>query len=180
MEDNLKKAIQFVETKHQEHISKFYRDSQENKEIRNEIIKELGELLQLFIDKTKSTKIEFVYTDIKSFEDACKKLNIEPILPEVTMLRDKNQKSVIANYKLDVIQEAINEDWKADWNDDDQYKYYPWFKRSSSGSGFAYDGCFYDDSASDVGSRRVFPSSDIAEYVGNQFLDLYNDAVWIE
>ena len=121
-----------------------------------------------------------MYTEIKTFEDACIKLNIEPILPEVSKLREQNQKAVIANYKLDIIQEAINGDWKADWSDDDQYKYYPWFEESSSGSGFSFCGYGYDRTTSAVGSRRVFESSEIAEYVGEQFLDLYNDAMWID
>lgn len=121
-----------------------------------------------------------MYKEIKSFEDACIKLKREPLLPEVSMLPEGNQKAVIANYKLDVIQEAINEDWKADWNNWNQYKYYPWFKLSSSGSGFSYSGYDCDYSISPVGSRRVFPSSEIARYVGNQFIDLYNDAMFIE
>ena len=121
-----------------------------------------------------------MYTEIKTFEDACNKLNIQPVVPDVSMLRVPNQKAVISNYKLDIIQEAINEDWKADWSNYGQKKYYPWFELSSSGSGFSYYDSYCVSTASDVGSRRVFPSSDIAEYVGNQFLDLYNDAMWIE
>jgi hypothetical protein len=121
-----------------------------------------------------------MYKEIKSFEDACKKLNREPLLPEVSMLPVPNQKAVIANYKLDVIQEAINKDWKADWTNWNQYKYYPWFDLSSSGSGFSYHVCDCGYTTSDVGSRRVFPSSEIAKYVGKQFIDLYNDAMWIE
>jgi len=121
-----------------------------------------------------------MYTDIKTFENACQVLNIQPLLPDVSMLPEANQKAVIANYKLDIIQEAINEDWKPDWSNYSQYKYYPWFEQSSSGSGFSCHvfGCAYSDSG--VGSRRVFSSSAIAEYVGNQFIDLYNDAMWVE
>ena len=121
-----------------------------------------------------------MYTKIKTFNDACVKLGIEPILPEVSMLRPGNQKAVIANYKLDVIQEAINGDWKADWSNYHQNKYYPWFKWSSSGSGFSSHDYYCGFTDSRVGSRRVFETSDIAEYVGEQFIDLYNDAMWIE
>jgi hypothetical protein len=121
-----------------------------------------------------------MYKEIKTFEDACSKLGIEPVLPIVTMLPESNQKAVIANYKLDIIQQAINEDWKPDWSNWNQYKYYPWFERSSSGVGFSCFGYYYGHSTSTVGSRRVFPSSEIANYMGKQFIDLYNDATWIE
>jgi len=121
-----------------------------------------------------------MFTDIKTFEEACTKLNIPPTLPDVSMLREQNQKAVVANYKLDVIQEAINEDWKADWNNWDQRKYYPWFQKSSSGVGFSFLGCTRDYAFSGVGSRRVFPSAEIARYVGDQFIELYNDAKWLE
>lgn len=120
-----------------------------------------------------------MYTEIKSFEDACAKLNRPTALPDVSMLPEANQKPVIANYKLDVIQEAINEDWKADWSNYGQYKYYPWFELSSSGVGFSYHDFDYGHTNTLVGSRRVFPSSEIAEYVGKQFIELYNDAMFI-
>jgi hypothetical protein len=121
-----------------------------------------------------------MYTEIKTFEDACNKLQIPPFLPDVRLLRPDNQKAVIANYKLDVIQEAVNEGWKPDWTNWDQDKYFPYFEQSSSGSGFSYADYGYDLTLSAVGSRRVFPSGEVAEYMGNQFLDLYNDAMWIE
>ncbi|HRO75593.1 MAG TPA: hypothetical protein PLP27_05555 [Crocinitomicaceae bacterium] len=121
-----------------------------------------------------------MYTKIKSFEDACTKLGISTQLPDVSMLREANQKAVIANYKLDIIQEAINADWTADWNNYNQCKYCPWFGLSRSGVGFSCYGCVFVASLSDVGSRRVFPSREIAKYVGQQFIDLYNDAMFIQ
>jgi hypothetical protein len=111
---------------------------------------------------------------IKSFEDACKALNIEPVLPRVDMLPLENQKAVIANYKLDIIQQAINEGWKPDWNDSNEYKYYPWFKMSSSGVGLSYRDCGCAYSVTCVGSRRVFASSENAKFMGTHFIELYN------
>ena len=103
-----------------------------------------------------------MFTDIKTFEEACTKLNIPSTLPDVSMLREQNQKAVVANYKLDVIQEAINEDWKADWSNWNQRKYYPWFEQSSSGVGFSFGDFAHGIACSYVGSRRVFPSAEIA------------------
>ncbi len=114
---------------------------------------------------------------VKSFEDACNVLNIQPVLPIVDMLPEANQKAVITNYKLDVIQQALNGEWKADWSNFSQYKYYPWFKMSSSGVGFSSDYYGYVYSGTCVGSRRVFSSSELAKYAGEQFIELYNDAM---
>lgn len=61
---------------------------------------------------------------VKSFEDACQVLGISTNVPEVKGLPRKHQKAIIANYKLIVIAEALNEGWKPNWQDSDEYKYY--------------------------------------------------------
>ena len=114
-----------------------------------------------------------MYTEIKTFEEACIKLNIAPVLPEVSMLDPKDQDVVIANYKLDKINQALNEGWEPNWDNSSEWKYYPWFRMSSSGSGFSCGGYGCDDATSTVGSRRVYKSREIAIYAGQQFTDLY-------
>jgi len=119
--------------------------------------------------------------NLKSFEAAAKYLGIDPNnLPDVSMLPEQSQKSVISFYKLSIVSQAA---WKQegkviDWNDWDQYKYYPWFKMSDSvgsSAGFSYYDCFYGGTGSIVGSRLVFPTWKIAEYVGKTLIDLYRD-----
>ncbi|MCY4781762.1 hypothetical protein ORI89_19100, partial [Sphingobacterium sp. UT-1RO-CII-1] len=75
-----------------------------------------------------------------------------------------------------------------DWYDWDQYKYYPWFDMSpdqnagsvGSSVGFSCDGYGYGLTCSSVGSRLVFPTREIAEYVGKTHLDLYRDFMVID
>lgn len=75
---------------------------------------------------------------VKSFEDACQVLGISTNVPEVKGLPRKHQKAIIANYKLIVIAEALNEGWKPNWQDSDEYKYYPWFDMSNpAGVGYS-------------------------------------------
>ncbi len=119
---------------------------------------------------------------IQSFEDAARALGLDPTaLPQVTGLSEKHASAIIANYKLWVIAEALNEGWAPDWNNYDQWKYYPWFDMESygeqvgSGSGFAFGGYGYVGTISCVGSRLCFKSSELAEYAGKQFLDLYRE-----
>lgn len=115
---------------------------------------------------------------IKTFEAACKVLGIDPaILPNVDGLDESRAKAQIAIYKLDIISEAS---WKhagkqLDWSNPNQYKYYPWFRMSGSGSGFSCDDFDYDLSLSFVGSRLVYPDSETAEFAGETHLEFYRD-----
>ena len=114
---------------------------------------------------------------IKTFEDACTALKINPaLLPDVSLLPEGDRKHVIANYKLIKIAEALNEGWKPDWKNWDELKYYPWFRMDTpSGFGFSYSFCAYSFTASIVGSRLCFKSRELAEYAGKQFEAIYND-----
>jgi hypothetical protein len=84
---------------------------------------------------------------IKSFEDACAALNINPeALPEVSALPEKHRKALIAHYKLITITEALNEGWQPNWNDRSEYKYTPWFEvdaNAANPSGFGFSNSAY-------------------------------------
>jgi hypothetical protein len=130
--------------------------------------------------KIKESSPEFDYTTIKTFEDACKKVNTDPAkLPDVSGILEEFAKPIIAAYKLLIIYKAINNEWKPDWSNWDQYKYYPWFEVLSSGFGFSCSSYYYDDAGTTVGSRLCFESEEKAKYAGNQFLQLYKDFLTI-
>ena len=73
---------------------------------------------------------------------------------------------------LKMLAECLNEGWQPDWNNDDQYKYYPWFYMGGS-SGFRCDDYASWRSLSRVGSRLCFKSAELARYAGEQFLNQY-------
>ena len=126
----------------------------------------------------KTVKIEsgFDYKTIKTFEDACKKLNLDPTkLPDISGIPEEFAKPLIAAYKLYVIYKAVNNDWIPDWGNWKQYKYYPWFEVSSSGFGFSGAAYFCDDTHTAVGSRLCTDSSEKALYIANQFEAEYKD-----
>ena len=123
----------------------------------------------------KSTP-EFDFRTIKTFEDACLKLGLDSMkLPDVTSIPEELKKPIIANYKLHIIYKAINNGWKPDWINWDQYKYYPWFRVLSSGFGFSGSYYGYGDSDSIVGSRLCTDSSAKALYMGRQFKAEYQE-----
>ena len=119
---------------------------------------------------------------VKSFEDACKLLDITPSVPVVTGIPEKYQKPLIANYQLMVIAEALNEGWTPDWSNGEWDKWYPWFNmdNSSSAGRFSFDGSDDRRSLSNVGSRLCFKSDELADYAGTQFLELYRELFVIE
>jgi hypothetical protein len=114
---------------------------------------------------------------VKTFEDACKELNINPahyLTIETCEGITGDIKSILAYGKLIVISKALNEGWKPDWTNAGEYKYYPWFDLSS-GSGLSYGGCDGQYSSSYVCSRLCFKSRALAEYAGKQFTEIYKD-----
>lgn len=115
---------------------------------------------------------------VKSFEDACQVLGISTNVPEVKGLPRKHQKAIIANYKLIIIAEALNEGWKPNWQDSDEYKYYPWFDMSNpAGVGYSYTYNAASYSTASVGSRLCLKNRELAIYFGQTFTDLFNDSL---
>lgn len=115
---------------------------------------------------------------VKSFEDACQVLGISTNVPEVKGLPRKHQKAIIANYKLIIIAEALNEGWKPNWQDSDEYKYYPWFDMSNpAGVGFSHTANTASYTSALLGSRLCLKNRELAIYFGQTFTDLFNDSL---
>ena len=126
---------------------------------------------------------------IKTYEDACKVLEIDPEnQPDVSDCENEDVKSILAYHKLIIICRALNEGWKPDWTNTSEYKYYPWFqfKQGVLFGGHAYSGafagfvCSYTSYAASLayasfGSRLCFKTSELAKYAGVQFGEIWND-----
>lgn len=83
-------------------------------------------------------------------------------------------KDEIAYKLLKMLAESLNEGWKPNWDDISEYKYYPWFDMRGS-AGFRYHDYGNWAANTAVGSRLCFKSSELAEYAGTQFTELYKD-----
>jgi hypothetical protein len=84
-----------------------------------------------------------MYTNIKTFEDACKVLNLDAatVIPDFSLFPEADKEAMIAHAKLIIIAKAINGDWTPDWTNGQWDKYYPWFVMGSpSGGGFSCGG----------------------------------------
>jgi len=111
---------------------------------------------------------------VKTFVDAQKETG-RPDVPEFSEVPEDLREYFKAQYKMAVIAEALNEGWKADWEDDDQEKWFPWFRMSSSGV-FAFGDTTYGYSIAYAGngSRLCFKSDELAEYAGKQFIEVWD------
>lgn len=128
--------------------------------------------------------MEKITDKIKSFEDACKHLGLNPNdLPVVDMLPEKDRKSIIAYYKLTIITRALNEGWEPDFSNWDEYKYYNWFyveeNKDQRSSGFRFDATLYALTITCIGSRLCFKNRELAKYATEQFKELYREYLLI-
>ena len=122
----------------------------------------------LIISENESKLIEEVdYQEIKTMSDVYRVNGITKLitLPEI---KERYYEDLI------LVAKALNGNWKLDWNDINEYKWYPYFQ-FSSGFRFsgAFAGYFYGYAGTRVGSRLCFKNKQIAEYAGKTFVEQY-------
>ena len=108
---------------------------------------------------------------IKTFEHVCLLLNID-----INKFNEKYKyltKSEIAQYKLLLINKVFNEDWLEDYNNSNQYKYTPYFIFKNGSFSYNDYGNWFGVSC--VGFGWGFKNKELCEYVGKQFIEIYND-----
>ena len=104
---------------------------------------------------------------VKTYEDALKVLGKKDFNQENLYNRE------IARRKLEIIIEALNDGWEPDWDNYSQLKWYPYFEDSFAGASCPRSTYYPSLSTASIGSRLYCKSKEIADYVGQNFLDLY-------
>ena len=116
---------------------------------------------------------------VKTFEDALAIADDQSREECLKSLEGYNTPDEVAYKKLKLITKVINEGWVADYKDYTQKKYCLWFGSQLYGANvgllFVYCICSSGDSYAYIGSHLNYPTREKAEYVGNQFLPLWND-----
>lgn len=141
--------------------------------------------VSVFNFRIEEREYEDITNRVKSYADACKVLGIEP-MDEDSMKAQGFRPDEIARRQLETITEALNEGWKPNWADTDEYKFYPWFyievnevqtegagNGASAGLSYAHTNTTATNTTAYVGSRLCFHDSDTARYAGRTFTDLY-------
>ncbi len=138
---------------------------------------------KLLVDLFGKQNLLLKITDrVKTFADAVEVIggitDNQKILLDYNGM-DGDMISSQAHLKLTIIARALNEGWKPDWTNVNEYKYVPLFKHKS-GFGLSYFVCDCWGACTFVGSRLCFKSSELAEYAATQFADVYNDFLTIK
>lgn len=108
---------------------------------------------------------------IKTVEDILGEYNIS--IEQFNLANKDLSKDEKAYKILKMLANILNEGWEPNWDNNNEYKYFPYFNMSSSG--FRVDGCDHWATFSSVCSRLCFKSSELAKYAGTQFEDIYKD-----
>lgn len=114
------------------------------------------------------------FDEIKTFADACKEFGTTEEEFNQCFSNHGYDIDTINYEKLKIVVKAINQGWVPDFNNPDQYKYWPYFNLSS---GFGFRASDYDctDTVTSVGSRLCTNSSEKALYIAEQFKQEYID-----
>ena len=127
----------------------------------------------------KYFKIKFlkkITDDIKNWKDVLRYSGKKEsdILPWKNP-KNKQQVSQNAFAKIQVISEVLNEGWSPNFKDLREYKYYPWFEYKDSLGGFGFHSSDYGSSSCSMGFVCYFKTTELSNYAGNQFLNIYKD-----
>lgn len=141
--------------------------------------------VSVFNFRIEEREYEDITNRVKSYADACKVLGIEP-MDEDSMKAQGFRPDEIARRQLETITEALNEGWKPNWADTDEYKYYPYFyievsevqteddtNGANAGLSCARTGTAATTTIAYVGSRLCFHDRETACYAGRTFTNLY-------
>lgn len=141
--------------------------------------------VSVFNFRIEEREYEDITNRVKSYADACKVLGIEP-MDEDSMKAQGFRPDEIARRQLETITEALNEGWKPNWADTDEYKYYPYFYIEVSEvqteddthgalAGLSYANTYSTASSTLAyfGSRLCFHDRETARYAGRTFTNLY-------
>lgn len=109
------------------------------------------------------------YKQIKTYEDALRVLGREDFSRENLYPRE------IARRKLEIIIEALNEGWKPDLSNHQESKWYCYFNGSVAGLGYSPSLNSPAVALTALGVRFCLKSKELADYIGEQFKDLYEE-----
>lgn len=120
--------------------------------------------------------------EFKTFEQCCVAKGYDPenCLPDVSKMPPQHQEAAIAIAKLYIITEAVNGDWKPNWDDYRELKWRPWFDMDAPGFRFFDSGYVYARSYSAGGSRLCYVSEEVSDFVATHYIDLWEKAMVIK
>ena len=106
---------------------------------------------------------------VKTYEDALSILGKKDFSHENLYYRE------ISRRKLEIIIEALNEGWKPNLSNHQEYKWYCYLLKSSTGLWYSVSNHSPTFATTHFGVRLCLKSEELANYIGEQFKDLYEE-----
>jgi len=125
-------------------------------------------------------EVSEVNKELADYEAAKKFIGLVPdVKTTISAINPKHIKALIALNTLFTIAEAWNkaDGFVPDYDNPNQYKWYPWFKKTPAGFVCAYALSAAAYTGAIIGSRLCFKSSERARQFGEQFIELWNDVL---
>lgn len=182
-DNDMKKIFLFVKNGGNEKLVGRYDSKADAQEKVMDMVEE--DSVSVFNFRIEEREYEDITNRVKSYADACKVLGIEP-MDEDSMKAQGFRPDEIARRQLETITEALNEGWKPNWADTDEYKYYPYFYievsevqteddtfGASAGLSCANACGTASNTSANFGSRLCFHDRETARYAGRTFTNLY-------
>lgn len=115
-----------------------------------------------------------LFEKINNYSDVCKELNIEELDEDnFSFLPKEQRKKQLAFHKIQNIIKLFNEDWKINWKDQNQYKYYPYFQIDGSG-GLVFDCSHYHYHGFHFGVG-FYKDKETSDFCGKKFIKIYKN-----
>lgn len=118
----------------------------------------------------------------KTFEDVLATMDEIPENVNMLLTYNGNNADLLgakAFLKATLVTRALNDGWVPNWDDTNEYKWWPWFNMKSAGFGLSYSYFGSANSSSVVGSRLCFKSEELSNYAAKQFESIYKDLLTI-
>jgi len=113
--------------------------------------------------------------EIKNYADVHIKLERELLREDDFRFLPEDQiKKMLAFHKIKNIEKLLNGNWKADFNDTNQKKWYPYFEKTFGG--WRLGGCYYPYDGSG-GPVAFYETEEKARFAGTKFLNIYIDLI---
>ena len=134
---------------------------------------EMNDMLFNGVIKFKENEEE-ITKYITSYEHACKILNLKTLtLDDYSNLPIDEQKQAFALHKLKRIIKVLNQGWEPNFDNSNEYKYFPYFDMRNLSFSYHYCNNWYYNSL--VGAGLLFKELKSLEYAVKIFLNEYKD-----
>ena len=111
-------------------------------------------------------------TDCDTYEELCDFIG-EPPIDEAKLKQVGFTQDEIDYRKLKQITKAYNDGWVADYNDENQQKWIPWFYFSPSGARFDHSLYSYSSACAGHAASLCFKDEATSTAAGIKFIELY-------